>query len=121
LALVLPLLLLVIGGVIDFGRALYTKVIITNAAREGARAAVSSSATLADITDRAKASTPGWTTPTFTVPSSAKLCNAGEPQAIMVANYNFEWLILKPALRLVGASDALPDVLSAKAVMKCGG
>jgi hypothetical protein len=39
----------------------------------------------------------------------------------VVANYNFEWLILKPALRLVGASDALPDVLSAKAVMKCGG
>lgn len=121
LALVLPVLLLVIGGVVDFGRALYTKVIITNAAREGARAAVASGATLINITQRAEASTPGWTSPAFTVPSSAKLCNAGETNAVVVANYKFEWLILKPAMKLVGASDALPDVLSAKAVMKCGG
>ncbi len=37
MAIVLPLLLLVVGGLVDFGRAYYINVVITNAAREGAR------------------------------------------------------------------------------------
>lgn len=36
-ALLLPLLLLLVFGIIDFGFALYDKAIITNAAREAAR------------------------------------------------------------------------------------
>ncbi len=39
LALVLPLLLLLLFGVIDFGRMLHTQITLTEAAREGARAA----------------------------------------------------------------------------------
>jgi hypothetical protein len=39
LALVLPLMLLVVFGVIDFGRMLNTQITLTEAAREGARAA----------------------------------------------------------------------------------
>ena len=35
-ALVLPILLLLVLGVMDFGRMFYTKMILTNAAREGA-------------------------------------------------------------------------------------
>lgn len=35
-ALVLPFLLLLVLGVMDFGRMFYTKMILTNAAREGA-------------------------------------------------------------------------------------
>ena len=35
-ALVLPLLLLLVLGAMDFGRMFYTKMILTNAAREGA-------------------------------------------------------------------------------------
>lgn len=38
-ALILPLLLLLIFGMVDFGRAMYTKNTLTNAARSGARAA----------------------------------------------------------------------------------
>jgi len=34
--LVLPMLLLLILGAMDFGRMFYTKIVITNAAREGA-------------------------------------------------------------------------------------
>ncbi len=36
-ALVLPLLLLLLFGMVDFGRLLYTKVELTSAARDGAR------------------------------------------------------------------------------------
>jgi Flp pilus assembly protein TadG len=35
-ALILPILLLLIIGAVDFGRMFYTKMVITNAAREGA-------------------------------------------------------------------------------------
>jgi Flp pilus assembly protein TadG len=35
-ALILPILLLLILGAVDFGRLYYTKIVITNAAREGA-------------------------------------------------------------------------------------
>ncbi len=37
LALVLPLLLLIMGGIVDFGRFFYTQNMVVNAAREGAR------------------------------------------------------------------------------------
>ena len=39
-ALVLPVLLLVFGGIIDFGLLLQRQQVVTNAAREGARLAV---------------------------------------------------------------------------------
>jgi Flp pilus assembly protein TadG len=39
-AIVLPLLLALVFGIIDFSLALYDKAVITNAAREGARAGV---------------------------------------------------------------------------------
>jgi Flp pilus assembly protein TadG len=39
MALVLPLLLLLVFGIIDFGRMLHAQIILTEAAREGARAA----------------------------------------------------------------------------------
>src|SRR5437773_6489684 len=38
-ALLLPILLLFVFGIVDFGRGFFTWMIITNGAREGARAA----------------------------------------------------------------------------------
>ena len=40
LALVLPLLLVVIFGAVEFGTAMYDKQVVTNASREAARAAI---------------------------------------------------------------------------------
>jgi Flp pilus assembly protein TadG len=39
-ALVLPLLVIILFGIIEFGFALYNKEVITNASREGARAGI---------------------------------------------------------------------------------
>jgi Flp pilus assembly protein TadG len=39
-AIVMPLLMLIVGGIIDFGTLYYNKQVLTNASREGARAAV---------------------------------------------------------------------------------
>ena len=48
-AMVLPLFLLLIFGIIDFGRTIFAYTSIANAAREGARAGIVPSATVDDI------------------------------------------------------------------------
>jgi Flp pilus assembly protein TadG len=54
-ALVLPILLLVFGGMVDFGLLLQRQQVITNAAREGARLAVLPGYTTADVQARVTA------------------------------------------------------------------
>ena len=39
-AIVLPILLLLVGGLVDFGMLYYNKQVLTNASREGARAGI---------------------------------------------------------------------------------
>jgi Flp pilus assembly protein TadG len=51
--LILPLLLLLVGGAIDFGRLYYDVVVLSNAARDGARlATMGTSYTTTDIQNR---------------------------------------------------------------------
>jgi Flp pilus assembly protein TadG len=72
MAIVLPLLILILGGIIDYGRAFFTQIVLANAAREGARAAV----VLANPVTRANAASTGivgWQTPTV----SGGVGNAG--------------------------------------------
>lgn len=51
-ALMLPVLILILAGVVDLGRVYYTYVTITNAAREGARAGASNPTDNATIKSR---------------------------------------------------------------------
>ena len=51
-ALVLPMMLLVFGGIVDFGLLLQRQQVVTNAAREGARLAVLPGYTTADVQAR---------------------------------------------------------------------
>ena len=51
-ALVLPILLLVFGGIVDFGLLLQRQQVVTNASREGARLAVLPGYTTADVQAR---------------------------------------------------------------------
>ena len=48
-ALVLPILVLLLLGIVDFGRAWMTKQVVTNAAREGARSGIAAGATAGDV------------------------------------------------------------------------
>jgi Flp pilus assembly protein TadG len=54
-ALVIPIFMLVLSGILDFGFGLFDRMTVINAAREGARAAVMVSNT-STIPDRARAS-----------------------------------------------------------------
>jgi hypothetical protein len=51
-ALVLPLLLVIFGGIVDFGLLLQRQQVVTNAAREGARLAILPGYTLTDVRAR---------------------------------------------------------------------
>ena len=82
-ALVLPLLLLIVGGIIDFGRFFYTQNIVVNAAREGARSRAlgytTAAATtrvqqsLAGMQGTASTTTPRWSRARPTRPPQRRL------------------------------------------------
>lgn len=112
-AIILPLLLLVIAGIVDYGRAFYTEIALTNAAREGARAASVSTMSLSQVQARTAAAAPG-----LTVTTTAALC-PGTGNASVTTRSNFEWILLQPVMGIFGASDALPTTLSSTAVMRC--
>jgi Flp pilus assembly protein TadG len=125
MAIVLPLLLLVLGGIVDLGRALYGEVIVTNAAREGARmVAMNYSNAQADV--RVTAALPGITplnggvAPTVSyVRCPASPSPTSGAQATVTAA-NFSWAILGPISNLFGTPIAAPD-LTARSEMRCLG
>ena len=117
-ALILPLLLLVLGGIIDFGRAYQQQIMLTNAAREGARMAAlgySAAQVQARVTTAVSGLNGGATS---TVLSAA--CVSGGPvgQAAVVRvtpNTAFQWTVL-------GALPGVPTpTLDAEGSMRCFG
>ncbi len=85
LALMLPLLLLLLVGILDLGRIYFSYMTVVNASREGARYGMSSPTDSAGITQRAnnEASGSGVTlaSVTATCPSG---CTAGNPVRVTV-------------------------------------
>jgi Flp pilus assembly protein TadG len=53
MALVLPIFLMVVMGIVEFGRALWVANMVTNAARESARMAILDGSTNAEVTQAA--------------------------------------------------------------------
>ena len=109
LALVLPLLLMLIFGMVQFGRAYNAKVELTSAVREGVRV-------LALGTGDPEASTlqaaPGLASDEITVETSDDPCTAGN-EAWVTASYDFDLNIP------FWGSETI--AIGAKGVMRCGG
>jgi Flp pilus assembly protein TadG len=112
LALVMPLLLLLLFGIIDFGRMLNAQITLTQAAREGARAqalglAAAPRVLAASTNLNGVAVEPGPT------------CAAGA-DATVTASYTFEFVTPVGALAAM-FGDALQDSaqLTGKGVMPC--
>jgi Flp pilus assembly protein TadG len=108
MAMVLPLLLLLIAGIVDFALLFQSYEVVTNAAREGARVAVLPGYTTADVEDRVAsyitaAGLPG--TPTTTVtPVTITPAGGGAPfAAVQVAvTYTHSYTVLAPMSALFG-------------------
>lgn len=90
-ALLLPLLLLVVFGMIDFGRALNTQLTLTQAAREGARlAALGAPAAAVTAGTRAAAAGLGSSVTVTVTPCPANATQADD--AIVRASYVFAFV-----------------------------
>lgn len=124
-AIVLPVLFLVIAGIVDFGRAYQAQVQLTNAAREGARAAVilplgSTPAPTTEVAARVSAALPGVTDASVTPSYCPSLANP-TARATVVVTRPFQWIVLGPAMRMFGSSFVDNGTMSATGVMQCGG
>ena len=135
MAIVLPLLLLIVGGIIDFGRFFYTQNIVVNAAREGARSRALGYTT-------ADCGHPGQ-------PVADRCAGRGEHerllagpgrrqhahrqrelpdarpvpldrQRVTVTVTGFTYIVLGPASRLFGGA-LTPPIPAGTAEMRCGG
>jgi Flp pilus assembly protein TadG len=118
MAIVLPMLLLIVGGLVDLGRAYYTNLIITNAAREGARM-VAMGYTTAQADNRITQAAIGLGGMTMTRSYSTCPSVNGNGTATVTIT-NFSWLMLDVVPSFFGASIPLPN-LSATGSMRCNG
>ena len=117
LALVLPVLLLVLFGIIDFGRMLNTQLKLTEAAREGARAAALRQ-NAATRVQTATSGLDGVNAQVTTCPSNA----VATQDAVVTVTYNFQFVT--PLAAIAGAFGSGPDetfTMDALGVMPCAG
>ncbi|MFE6508973.1 TadE/TadG family type IV pilus assembly protein [Nocardioides sp. NPDC057767] len=117
-ALVLPLLLLVLFGLIDFGRALNAQVTLTQAAREGVRLAALEQPGAADRTRAAAEPLTG-----VTVSITACPANPGPTDdAVVLARQNFTFVTpIESIAGMFGGGVGSSVQLTGRGVMRCLG
>jgi len=101
-ALILPLFLVIVFGIVDFGMAFHSYITVTNAAREGARLGVVQ-ATEAQITDKVYAASDlndEDTNMTITVTNAQ-----GAPGSSVVVDVDYEYELITPLGGLLGWLD----------------
>ncbi|MBX7445209.1 MULTISPECIES: TadE/TadG family type IV pilus assembly protein [unclassified Arthrobacter] len=121
MAIVLPLLLLILLGIIEFGRAYNVQVSLTQAAREGARyAAIHHAESGLNVQAAALAAAPALSGLPVTVTDNASSCSAG-------SNVQVTTKVALPSLTgfldagFFGASGIFPLSMTGVGVMRCGG
>jgi Flp pilus assembly protein TadG len=119
-ALVLPVLLLIVFGIIDFGRALNAQIALTGAAREGVRLAALGYPDAA-VQARAAAAAPDLSGVTVTVAASCPPGAGPSADADVSVSYSFSFItpIGSVAGFLGGSGLGAPIVLTAQGVMPC--
>jgi Flp pilus assembly protein TadG len=124
-ALVLPLLLFIIMGLIDFGFLFQRFEVVTNAAREGARMAVLPGYVTADVTARVNSyvssgglattsTNPSVAVTNVTIPTGGGPVMQGKQ---VVVTYNSPYLFLGPLAGWFGGSFTSAN-LTGKAIMR---
>jgi Flp pilus assembly protein TadG len=115
-ALLLPLLLLILLGIIDFGRMLNAQVTLTQAAREGARLVALGQP---NVQSRTQAAATGLSPVGVSIQSA---CAAGAgPDGVVQTSYTFAFTPgLGSIVSLFGGTGLSGQItLSAKGVMPC--
>lgn len=117
-ALVLPVLLLLMCGIVDFGRALHEQIVLTQAAREGARlAALSEPDTVARTRDAAGALSGA----DVNVSVTACPANLVAADAVVEVTHQFTFITPIAAIADTFGGDIGPINLTGRGVMRCLG
>ncbi|MEU0882983.1 TadE/TadG family type IV pilus assembly protein [Lentzea sp. NPDC005914] len=118
-ALLMPILLVLVMGIVDFGRALHAQITLTQAAREGVRVAALQQPNAAGRTQSAATGLSGVGVTVTSCPTGS----AGGSSAEVQATYTFEFITPIGALAGMfgGGGIGAPITLSAKGVMPCEG
>ena len=111
-ALILPVLVLFVFGIVEFGRAYSARIELTAAVREGARA-VALGANNTQAQDATKNGAPGLDRNRITVAPNSCTATPAPDNATVSATYPFEYTI--PLFRTGTWT------LKATGVMRCGG
>jgi Flp pilus assembly protein TadG len=117
-ALVLPFLLLLVCGLIDFGRAYNAKLTLTHAAREGVRVWA-----LTKDTDKAGATTRAAAVGLDPLTVTTTSCDMGKATTLSVA-YDFSYITPLSGLMSLfpgGSTLTNPVRLTSNGVMRCAG
>jgi Flp pilus assembly protein TadG len=110
LAFALPLLLVIVMGIFDFGLMFQRFEVVTNAAREGARVGVLPSYSTADAKTRAQQYlTSGGLTSSATINAAVAPVSFGNPsktvnQITVTVQYVHNYVFIGPILNLFGGS-----------------
>lgn len=119
-ALVMPVLLLLVFGIVDFGRALNAQIMVTQAAREGARWDALGS-TQTQIAQRVSDSAQPLSGVTTTVGS---LCGTGvaTQNGSVTASYSFSYVTpIGSLMNMFGGSSLSNMTITGQGVMRCQG
>jgi Flp pilus assembly protein TadG len=115
-ALLLPVLLLLVFGIIDFGRALNAQITLTQAAREGARMAALGESNVVGGTQTAATRLSPVAVTVTSCPANA----ATGVNAVVKTSYTFSFVTPIGAIaRLFGSSFGSTMTLTATGVMPC--
>jgi Flp pilus assembly protein TadG len=117
-ALLFPLLMLIVFGIIDFGRALNAQITLTQAAREGARLDALGEP---DVSAETQAAATGLSPVTVTV-TACPLGAGPSVNAVVNVSYSFNFVTPIGAIAgMIGGSGSLgaPVTLTAQGVMPC--
>jgi len=126
-ALILPLLVVLLFGIVEFGLLMYNTQVITNASREGARAGIVFSprpnTTAIENVVKAYANSRLVTfgtqkEPSTTLPNGS--CSAFGDDLIVNVSYPYRFLVFQRLVGLLGSGTMTDSItLSAQTVMKC--
>lgn len=121
-ALLLPLVLLIVCGIIDFGGMLHAQVTLTQAAREGSRvAALQQTYDYTEIDDRTKAAAVSPLLTKDKISVEAPQTCPDEPDALVKVSYAFEYITPIGGFASLFGGDGFDNSikLSARGVMPC--
>ena len=122
-ALVLPLLLLLVFGIVDFGRVYHEQVTLTHGAREGVRL-LAFDGDFGDVQARLDDGTltPGaYGAPSINSSDSVTCDSADDAQLVLVEDFRFITPLPGIGVLYGGTAWSSTVSLSGKAVMRCGG